>query len=308
MIQPVKSVCLLTPIVIIGLLVGENLGLAETEDRSQFLLKPVRAQIIKRCPLWSRQQQMGLLDVVSLVFERTKFDNRDDRIKAFVGSLPMYLIELPKQMTDDEFRFISYRTEWLIEHFLSTPLPVPEKLEVLRSQVESLIVVLSDEALGSTVTISKNIREEARRILLENFMRVARNPIFPSLKRPLTEVELSIAKAEIHKRLTQTKPTVRTINKENLLQWHLGRISIVVQVVDEITKAKPPESLLRMERDYLQLTGVRNRLKEGRAYFRDVLSTPIENIQLSEILLEEICLLHMMFFSNQLQFSGYKCR
>ena len=298
--QWLRSLIFIAVIVIVSVhSSGDNS--ADTGSKNLFPLKTIRSQVAEYCPLWSRQERLILINVVKLSLEQTEYDDKASKMDVFLRFFPAYLAQLPRQITTDELEFICHRTEWFMKRFLSNPLPDSERLSKLRSQVESLVSTIRDEDLDITVVIPQKLRKRATDILLETALKVARNPLLPALKRPLTTREMSVARLEIRKRLNQTETSIDTTSEEELLQWYLGRISVVIEVVDGMTKPKAPDSLIKMEQKYLQSANVSNQLRDGHAYFRDLLSPPIEHIKLTEILFRELLALHIVIFSAQPQ-------
>ena len=276
---------------------------AESENNTEFPLKVLRLQATEHRPLWTRQQRLALIETVRLAFEETTPSDMLARVQALIRFFPSYLMELPGQIiTEGELDFLCNRTKWHIERFLSTPLPTPEGLSELRSQVESILSIIQDEDLDSTIVIRQVLKEKARHILLETVTKVAQNPLVPVLKRSLTVQELTTAKADILKwfNATKTSPPA-TLNEDELSQWYLNRISVVIQVIDAKTKPDAPQALIEMEQEYLRLAGVREQFKEGHGYFQSILAPSMEHIEFMEILLREWFGLHTAVFATEFQ-------
>ena len=296
---------LLTLVLIIGFV--PCFDVANSETKSQLPLKELRAQMAEHRPRWTEPQRPKLINAVQSAFEGRVIDNMETRVQTLIRFFPNYLLELPGQIVDDDLEFLCRRTQWHIERFLSNPLPSPEDVSNLHSQVKSLIALIQDEQVNKTVAISSALKEKATRILLETVTKVAQNPLLPALKRPLTISELATAKADILKWLSETKgSTLITTDADELLQWHLNRIAVVIQVVNAMTRADAPQSLVEMEREYLRSVRTRKRLQErfeaGHRTFLSTLSPLVEMIEFMESFFRESLALYQATFSTQFQF------
>ena len=298
-------VSLLTLVLIIGFILG--LSMANSETKTQFPLKELCDQMAEHRPLWTEPQRSKLINAVQSAFEGKAVDNMETRVQTLIRFFPSYLLELPGQIVDDELEFLCRRTQWHIERFLSNPLPRSEDVSNLRSQVKSLILIIQDQEGDRTVAIPPTLKEKATRIVLATVTKVAQNPLLPALKRPLTVSELATVKTDILKGLRETQvSTPITTDETDLLQWYLNRISVVIQVVDAITRTDAPQSLVEMEREYLRTVRTRKRLEEqfeaGRRTFLSMLSPSVETIEFMEFFFRESLALYRATFSTQFQF------
>jgi hypothetical protein len=296
---------LLTLALIIGF--APCFDVANSETKSRFPLKELRSQMAEHRPFWTEPQRSKLINAVQSAFEGKAVDNMETRVQTLAHFFPSYLLELPGQIVDDELEFLCRRTQWHIERFLSNPLPRPKDVSNLRSQVKSLILIIQDQEGDTTLVIPPALKEKATRILLETVTKVAQNPLLPALKRPLTISELATAKADILKWLRETKGLTHiTADEDELLQWHLNRIAVVIQIVDAITRADAPQSLVEMEQKYLRSVRTRKRLEErfeaGHRTFLSMLSPSVETIAFMEFFFRESFALYRATFSTQFQF------
>ena len=290
-------------IVICAVIVGAvpNFSIAEIDTDLQSPLNVLRSQVAEHRPFWTEQQRTTLIDTVRSALEEGTPDNMDAKVQMLTRFFPSYLMELPGQITDDEFEFLCQRTKWRLERFLSNPLPDSEDLSNLRSQVESLISAVQDEDM--TVVVPEELRGKAKHILLETVAGVSQNPLVPILKRSLTAQELATAKEAILEQLHGGKaPTITSLTEQELLQWYLSRISVVIQVVSTITMPASPQSLVEKEQEYLRSVRVREQFETGHGYFLSMLASPVESIGFMEFFFRESLALHRTLFSTQLQF------
>lgn len=291
---------LLVFVLIIGFVLFRST--AESENNTEFPLKVLRSQMAEHRPLWTAQQRLTLIETVRLAFEENAQIDMAVRVRALTRFFPSYLVEFPEQIADAELNFLCHRTKWHIERFLSTPLPTPEGLSELRSQVESVLLIIRDEDLDTTIVIRQELKEKAAHILLETVAKVAQNPLVPALKRSLTVQEFAAAKADVLKGFSGSKTSPpATLNEDELLQWYLNKISVVIEVFDAITKPDAPQALLEMEQEYLRLAGVREQLKQGQGYFQSILAPSMEHIEFMEILLREWFGLQTAVFATEFQ-------
>ena len=297
--KPMNMILISIFTVIIGAV--PNFSIAELDAKFQLPLTVLRSRMAEHRPFWTEQQRTTLINTVRSALEEGTPDNVEAKVQLLTRFFPSYLMELPGQMTDDEFEFLCQRTRWHIERFLSNPLPDSEDLSNLRSQVESLISAIQDEDM--TVVVPQELKGKAKHILLETVARVAQNPLVPILKRSLTVQELAAAKAAILEQLHGEKaPTITSLTEEELLQWYLSRIAVVIQVVSTITMPASPQSLVEKEQEYLRSVRVREQFEIGRGYFLSMLAFPVESIGFMEFFFRESFALHRTLFSTQLQF------
>ena len=278
-----------------------NFSIAELDTDLQFPLNVLHAQVAEHRPFWTEQQRSTLIDTIRLAFEEGTPDNMEARVQMLTRFFPSYLTGLPWQITDDESEFLCQRTKWHIERFLSNPLLDSEDLSNLRSQIESLISAIQDEDM--TVVVPQELKGKAKHIILETVTKVAQNPLVPILKRSLTVQELATAKATILERLHDAKtPTITSLTEDELLQWYLSKISVVIQVVSTITMPASSQSLVEKEQEYLRSVRVREQFETGHGYFLSMLASPVESIGFMEFFFRESLALHRTLFSTQLQF------